>query len=254
MPRTTWSIQRIYALKSSIYGDADMMFLQRYERFLFLSASCADLARCCRKQQAHLYPIALAQTFSWLLCVVDGFLRDSGGTFLATAMGEKYPMDKCGYCGELPCRCKEEARTAHVPAVCSPAQRAWSMKAWEMHLDHAYGTINRTGGIARALNRLFEEVVEVELVLQHVDGFNEPACEVANKISRELSDVLAWIFAVAIVLEVDLQQAVLDLYEKGCPVCRKPKCACRNFEIRPSTGSLTHRFVTAEDIYLRLNK
>lgn len=254
MARTTWSIQRVYALKSDIYSGSDAMFLQRHERFVFLSSSCADLARCCRKQQPHLYPIALAQTLSWLLSVVDGFLRDSGGTLLATAMGEKYPMDKCGYCGKLPCECREEARAAHTPAACNPLQRVWSMKAWQVHLDHTYGAINRAGGIARALNRLFEEVVEVELVLHHVDGFNEPACEVASKISRELSDVLAWIFAAAVVLEVDLQQAVLDLYEEGCPVCKKPKCACRNFEMRPRTGSLTHRFMTAEDIYEIMHK
>jgi NTP pyrophosphatase (non-canonical NTP hydrolase) len=127
-------------------------------------------------------------------------------------------------------------------------KKNWTIHEWQTNLHSLYGNANSEGGVPRALNRLFEEVAEIGLILHQADGFNEPLDEVRRKIAREMTDVLAWLFAISSLLDIDVEKALRAVYEQGCPVCRKTACACRNFEKRPHEGSLTHRFMQAEEI------
>ena len=223
--------------------------MQRHERYAFLCLAGGDLSRCCRKEQTFLYPIALAQTLAWFFCIIDELFRSPGGEILASAIGEKYPTGHCGYCGKFPCVCKEASRPPNAPEPRSPTQFAWTLREWQQHLDALYGPNNRKVGIDRVINRFLEEVMEVGLVLYNVDGFNESLEKTRDRLAREMADILAWIFAIAVVLDIDLERAVLDLYGQGCPVCHTTPCSCRSFERRPRTGTLTHRFMSAEEIH-----
>ena len=46
----------------------------------------------------------------------------------------------------------------------------------------------------------------------------------------EFADVLAWLATIANVAGVDLQQAVLDKYGRGCPGCGHLVCSCADAE------------------------
>ncbi len=46
-----------------------------------------------------------------------------------------------------------------------------------------------------------------------------------NEIELELSDVIAWIFSIANLLDVDVE-SILDRYKNGCPKCSKIPCVC----------------------------
>jgi len=248
-----WDIPHTYRHFRAIYAATNALTTPRHERYAFLCLAGGDLSRCCRKGQKNLYPIALAQAFSWFLCMVDELFRSPGGRVLATAIGEKYPATHCGYCGALPCVCVETSRPENTPVECSPAQLAWSLRDWQKHLESLYGSNNRAVGIDRVINRFLEETMEVGLVIYNVDGFNESLEEVRGRLAREMADILAWIFAVAVVLNADLEQAIIDLYGEGCPVCHTTPCSCRSYEKRPRAGTLTHRFMSAEEIYDLIN-
>lgn len=232
----------------SIYSRANALTTPREERFDFLLMACGDLSRQYRKGNTTLYPIAVAQTTAWFMSLAESFYVEWGGDILAGAMGEKYPAGHCGYCGKLPCVCNEADRAKHTPAICTMEQRSWSLWKWQSHLDTLYGKANEAGGVPRALNRLFEEVAEVGLLMRQADGFNDPLEELGRKIAREMTDVLAWTFTTSSLLKVDVQDSVRTLYGLGCPVCKHPECMCRSFERRPKTGHMTHRFMSAEEI------
>jgi NTP pyrophosphatase (non-canonical NTP hydrolase) len=43
---------------------------------------------------------------------------------------------------------------------------------------------------------------------------------------EEFADVLAWLSTLATLLKVDLEEAALAKYGKGCPRCDTLPCAC----------------------------
>ena len=64
---------------------------------------------------------------------------------------------------------------------------------------------------------LTEEVGELAEAIRKRDreGMNE-----------EFADVLAWLSTLATLLEIDLEEAALAKYGKGCPRCDALPCAC----------------------------
>ncbi len=47
-----------------------------------------------------------------------------------------------------------------------------------------------------------------------------------DSLSEEFADVLAWLLSLANVLNVDLQNAFIQKYGRGCPKCGKIPCMC----------------------------
>ena len=45
-------------------------------------------------------------------------------------------------------------------------------------------------------------------------------------LAAEFADVLAWLVTIANVAQIDLEQAVLDKYGRGCPGCGQMVCRC----------------------------
>lgn len=243
-----WTIEMAYDRLRTIYEEANALTTPRHERFVFLTMAVGDLSRCYRKKKADLYGIASAQVVAWFMSLSDELFRGKGGMLLADAMGRKYPADHCGYCGKLPCACSVENRAKHSPAPCSPQQLQWSLPEWQNHLYRLYGELNEKAGVHSALNRLSEEVSEVGFVLHDVDGFNEPLSQKRERISGEMSDVLAWVLGVGSLLDINVGREVERVYGPGCPVCHSHACCCRSFEQRPRNGKYTHRFMRAKDI------
>ena len=47
-----------------------------------------------------------------------------------------------------------------------------------------------------------------------------------DELEGEFADVLAWLSTLASIAGIDLEQAALKKYEKGCPRCESTPCAC----------------------------
>jgi len=70
-------------------------------------------------------------------------------------------------------------------------------------------TVEEFGELAKALNRKNKEDIELEI-----------------------SDVIAWIFSIANLLDIDIEKT-LERYKNGCPKCKSSPCVCKkevNFE------------------------
>ncbi len=84
-------------------------------------------------------------------------------------------------------------------------------------IDRMYSDKDRERGTSGTFMWLIEEVGELASAL--VEGTPEEK-------SEEFADVLAWIFTLANVADVDLASALEAKYGSGCPGCGKMICVC----------------------------
>jgi NTP pyrophosphatase (non-canonical NTP hydrolase) len=80
-----------------------------------------------------------------------------------------------------------------------------------------YSQKDAARGIDGTFMWLMEEVGELAGALRQ--GSRED-------LAAEFADVLAWLVTIANVAEIDLEQAVLAKYGRGCPGCGQMVCRC----------------------------
>ena len=90
-------------------------------------------------------------------------------------------------------------------------------------IETMYSSKDEARGVDGTFMWLMEEVGELAAALR--DGDPEA-------LAAEFADVLAWLATIANVANIDLQQAVLQKYGKGCPGCGKMVCNC-DLQIKP---------------------
>ncbi|MCK4595166.1 nucleotide pyrophosphohydrolase [candidate division WOR-3 bacterium] len=73
---------------------------------------------------------------------------------------------------------------------------------------------DKSRGIEATFTWLIEEIGELARAIR---GNGDPA--------EELADCAAWLFSVANILNVNMQEAITK-YENGCPKCGKIPCVC----------------------------
>ena len=115
------------------------------------------------------------------------------------------------------------------PTIISDAdgiQKEWSIKEWQGHLGELYGQKNKENGIINTTNRLFKEVAELMNLEYSITRDRISMDEVEHEYGLELADCLAWTMAVSNYYDIDLQDAVLEKYGKGCIKCFQMPCIC----------------------------
>lgn len=83
-------------------------------------------------------------------------------------------------------------------------------------IEATFGARDRTRGADGTFRRLVEEVGEVAKALRAADR---------SSLALELSDVIAWTLSLAVLHEIDLDDA-LQRYGRGCPRCGASPCRC----------------------------
>ncbi|MBU1039303.1 hypothetical protein KKC17_03735 [Patescibacteria group bacterium] len=223
------NLQKLMEHFFKLYGKRNRIFLQNLlQRIVFLNLAIADLQEAIRKQAdpADL-KIALARIVSRIFCVADYFASDQ----LAVVMSQKYPNSHCSYCQKLPCKCPEK-RPSSILTNPNPTQLNWTLKQWCRHFKKIYGAKNKSKGLENILNRLFKEISELLiLAMKTPSTFSAHTTidDIEIEFSKELADTLAWTIAIANLLTVDLEQAVLERYGNGCWKCHNTTCTCTEF-------------------------
>lgn len=89
--------------------------------------------------------------------------------------------------------------------------------AFQKLIEDIYYERDSARGLAGTHMWFCEEVGELTRALRrgHTD-----------ELEGEFADVLAWLSTLASIAGIDLQQAALKKYEKGCPRCESTPCAC----------------------------
>lgn len=87
-----------------------------------------------------------------------------------------------------------------------------------------YGARDRARGLGGTFMWFTEEVGELAEALRTGDG---------EGARGEMADVLAWLVSLAELAGVDLEDAVLAKYGRGCPACGGRTCTCTDPTRRP---------------------
>ena len=49
-----------------------------------------------------------------------------------------------------------------------------------------------------------------------------------NKITEEIIDVIAWIYSLANLVEIDVEKSFFNKYNNSCPKCTNNPCSCNS--------------------------
>ena len=104
-----------------------------------------------------------------------------------------------------------------MPELTPRDSRSMSLAELQSLIRTMYSSKDEARGIDGTFMWLMEEVGELAAALREGDQ---------RELSREFADVLAWLATIANVAGVDLEQAVLEKYGRGCPGCGQFVCQC----------------------------
>jgi NTP pyrophosphatase (non-canonical NTP hydrolase) len=95
--------------------------------------------------------------------------------------------------------------------------RPLTIAGFQKLIAEMYSDKDAARGIDGTFMWLMEEVGELAGALRQ--GSRE-------ELAAEFADVLAWLVTIANVAGVDIEQAVLEKYGRGCPGCGEMVCRC----------------------------
>ncbi|MDR4508266.1 MAG: nucleotide pyrophosphohydrolase [Candidatus Brocadiaceae bacterium] len=83
-------------------------------------------------------------------------------------------------------------------------------------IEETYSKKDSRRGLSKTFMWFTEEVGELSRAMR--DGTKE-------ELEKEFADVLAWLFSLASLSEVKMEEAIRK-YTEGCPVCKEIPCSC----------------------------
>ena len=92
------------------------------------------------------------------------------------------------------------------------------IREFQKMMDELYGSRDRKRGVEKTFLWVIEEMGEL------VRGIRKKN---RKEIENEFADVVAWIFSLANLLEVDIERAIAK-YDGKCPKCGKSPCICED--------------------------
>lgn len=101
-----------------------------------------------------------------------------------------------------------------------PRDHALTLREFQSLIATMYSRKDEARGIAGTFMWLIEEVGELAAALRDREHHSH------EDLSAEFADVLAWLATIANVAGVDLNQAVMQKYGRGCPGCGELVCVC----------------------------
>jgi len=80
-----------------------------------------------------------------------------------------------------------------------------------------YGERDKKRGVEGTFMWLVEEIGELSVAIRKKNIEN---------VKEEFADVLAWLFSLANVLDVDMSTCFMERYHSACPHCKSSPCMC----------------------------
>ncbi len=111
----------------------------------------------------------------------------------------------------------KESRKKGIVVHVEPDEETLTLHGLQELIERMYSSKDEARGVDGTFMWLMEEIGELAAALR--EGSPE-------ELAAEFADVLAWLATIANVAGVDLQQAVLDKYGRGCPGCGAMTCRC----------------------------
>ena len=115
----------------------------------------------------------------------------------------------------------QPTRTVLLMTETDPLESNVTLSEFQTLIRNMYLEKDQTRGVPATFMWLMEEVGELSSALRSDDRDN---------LAEEFADVLAWLFTIANVADIDLTAAVRAKYGTGCPGCGKLQCQCPDAE------------------------
>ena len=99
------------------------------------------------------------------------------------------------------------------------------MKEFQKLMADIYLEKDKVRGLEKTVLWLVSEIGELsELIAKN--GTIEKDSQVKENITLELADCFAWLFSVANLLDIDVEESFLKKYPHKCPRCHAVPCQC----------------------------
>jgi NTP pyrophosphatase (non-canonical NTP hydrolase) len=214
-------LREFQAMLEKIFGEHDARYYSKKQVLLRMFGLIALLGKTIRrsKGKAGREALYLSRLFRWFVSLCNFMHLD-----LAKALWQKYP-GVCPHCQAMAdCSCEDELRAVvehTLPYYRQTGERPRTIKAWQQMFGRIYGRANRSrvDPYVFAVFRLLEEVGEVSEEL--VEGLTD-----FGAFKLEVADIGARIFALANLLDIDLEDELLRRYSGVCPNCKEETCTC----------------------------
>jgi NTP pyrophosphatase (non-canonical NTP hydrolase) len=98
----------------------------------------------------------------------------------------------------------------------------------DLYLDR-----DKERGINQTFLHLIEEIGELSEALRHYlaeKGNSDRNLINLSHVGEEIADIVAWIFSLANILEIDLEKALFEKYPNKCIKCGSKPCQCLKTE------------------------
>ncbi len=174
----------------------------------------------------EILPEVAAKVLLRAITVLQSLENNEG---IIASLKQKYPESGCSYCGQKPCQCAVMRPEEKTGAKSSGVQDNWTIKDWQAHLKAVYGDVNTGRGLNFVVDRLMEEIGEVDQAVLQMEMQAETAAEFRAEAISELADTVAWAAGVCNMVDADLESKFIERYGKGCPNCGQFSCQCGPF-------------------------
>jgi NTP pyrophosphatase (non-canonical NTP hydrolase) len=92
-----------------------------------------------------------------------------------------------------------------------------TVREFQARIERIYLARDRRRGVDGTFRWFTEEVGELARGVRHRDR---------QELAGEFADVFAWLSSLASQLDIDLEDAAVAKYGRGCPKCRRTPCRC----------------------------
>lgn len=207
------------AMFKRIFGERNKEFYTPAECLLHILEETRGIAKSLRREEdAEEMTERLATIFGWLVAVLNYLEID-----MEDALWFKYP-GICPYCfAKKNCFCisnehkydPDEVNLNHSRRDTKRMPRSLSKQ--QKLFKEIYGKVNAIMMRQQIWNHFMEELGEMSYELRHKNK---------QQLKEESADVLAWLIAFCIRIDVDLDEIVWHTYHGECNVCAKDVCEC----------------------------
>lgn len=194
------------------------------QRAAFLNVAVSDLGEALRYERGQqVYAPLLARIFCRIVTTAEMFASVDE---VLHALATKYPSSHCTYCGQSVCQCVSRRANPTMTSL-SSEQLLRSLNILQEHGGKVYGVKNRIAGAFACLNRLNHEVSEIMGPAAEIPrGEKDIPEKIRKEIILEIADAIMWTIAMANLLDINLEAAVIARYGTGCWKCENNPCNC----------------------------
>lgn len=169
-----------------------------------------------RKNNSNKIELNLLISLSWLMAIT-GRLHLS----VDEVLWKRFP-NCCSYCGSIPCKCKAEKIKKRIKLNYKDNEKPNTIEEFQNMFANIYPPTNRT--LSDAGVHLAEEVGEISEALHNYLGKHEAGQ--FGEIRHEIADYISCSFGIANSADINIAEALFEMFNENCYVCHKIPCEC----------------------------